>query len=326
MDILNPRDLQAQARRALARGREPKKLIYAFAGINLAMSLVVLVIDLWMEHEISGTGGLGNMGTRAVLATVQQASPLIVSFVAICLDLGYLHGLMRICRGQYADHTDLQMGFRKFWPLMRMGLLQGMICFAVIVLAFQLSYAIFMFTPWSDPLLELIYPMAAAGVTTPDEAALTAAVPLLVPMFIMFGIVLLIAMIPVLFRMRMANFCLLDEPRRSALAALRASSKMMRGRFFAMLKIDLRLWPYHLAMTLLTVLIYSDVLLMLLGIPLPLDGATFATVIYGISALVKFGIQILLRSSAECTYLMAYEQLREKKDTDGVVLGNIFDT
>lgn len=326
MDILNPRSLRQRARQALARGREPKKVIYTYAGITLAISLLILVLNLWLEKQISGTGGLGNMGTRAVFSTVQQAIPMLTSFVAMCLDLGFLYGLMRISRGQYADHTDLKVGFQRFWPLLRMVILQGIVYFALAFLAIQISGTVFMFTSWSEPLMELIYPIAASGSTVIDEATMTAAIPLITPMFLIFGLVYAAVLIPVLFKLRMASFCLLDDPRAGALAAMRASSRMMRRRFLDMLKIDLSLWPYHLAVVLVNLLLYSDVLLSLMGIPLPMDGEVYYLVTCALSAVAQFGIQVLLRSPAETTYLLAYEQLREKRPEEGVVLGNIFDT
>ena len=58
MDILNPKNLRQQAQTALRRGREPKKLIYAYAFINLGISAVVYLLNLWMNQQIGGTGGL----------------------------------------------------------------------------------------------------------------------------------------------------------------------------------------------------------------------------------------------------------------------------
>lgn len=326
MEVLNPRSLRQRANQALARGREPKKVIYTYAGITLAMSAAIVLLDLWLENQISGTGGLGNMGTRAVFSTVQQAIPMLAGFVSMCLDLGYLSAMMRISRGQYADHTDLKTGFQRFWPLLRMVLLQGMLYFALAFLALQLSYTVFLFTPWSEPLMELLYPIAMSGSTVLDEATLIAATPLIMPVFLIFAVIYVVMMIPVLSRLRMANFCLLDQPRAGALAAIRASNKMMRRRFLDLLKLDLSLWPYHLSVVLAGLLLYSDLLLPMLGIPLPMDGEVLSLVVCGASAAAQFAILVLLRSPAETTYLLAYEQLREKRPEDGVVLGNIFDT
>ncbi len=325
MDILNPKTLRQKAHMALRRGREPQKLIYTFAGISLAISVVIYLANLWLDSRISGTGGLGNMGTRAIFSTVQQILPLATTLAAMCLDLGFLNGLMRISRGQYADHTDLKAGFQKFWPLVRLGLLQSLLYFAIAFLAVQLGSLIFTFTPWAESLMEVLTPLLMSETAVLDEATLLGMADRMIPMLIIIGITFLAILLPFLFRMRMAFFCLLDDPRGRAMAAIRESSRMMRRRFGQMLKIDLRLWLYYAATAVMMLVLYADLIMLALGIPFPMEGNVFALVIYGASALVQFGIQVFLRPSAEITYLLAYDSLREKPQDSGVVLGNIFD-
>lgn len=325
MDILNPSTLRDSANHALARGREPKKLVYAYAGIGLIISLLVTLADLWLDNQISGTGGLSNLGTRAIFSTAQQVIPFLSSIAAMCLELGYLAGMLRISRGQYADHTDLKTGFRKFWPLLRLTLLQGILYLALGILAVQLGAVIFSMTPWSDPLMEILYPIVMSGSTTIDEATVLQAYSLMGPMFAIVAVVYVIILIPFMHRMRMANYCLLDDPRGGAMAAIRASNKMMRRRFGSMLKIDLSNWLYYAATMVMMVVMYGDLILAVLGVSVPMDGLTFSLLVYGVSLALQFGIQVLLRNRAEATYVMAYEQLREKPREDGVVLGNIFD-
>lgn len=325
MDILNPRSLQDRARHALTRGREPKKLVYAYAGIGLAISLLVTLADLWLDNQISGTGGLSNLGTRAIFATAQQAIPVLSSIAAMCLELGYLAGMLRISRGQYADHTDLKTGFQKFWPLLRLTLLQGILYMALGILAVQIAALIFSMTPWSEPLMDFLYPIMASGSTTIDEATVMQAYSLMGPMFAILIVVYLIILIPFMHKMRMANYCLLDDPRGGAMAAIRTSNKMMRRRFIPMLKIDLSNWLYYAATVVMTVVMYTDLIVAALGIPVPMDPLVFSLLVYGVSLALQFFIQVKLRNQAEATYVLAYEQLQEKPRDSGVVLGNIFD-
>lgn len=326
MDILNPHTLRSSADRALARGREPKKLVYVYAGIGLIISLLVNLTGLWLDEQISGTGGLSNLGTRAIFATAQQAIPLFGSLAAMCLELGYLSGMMRISRGQYADHTDLKAGFRKFWPMLRLTLLQGLIFLALGILAVQLAAVVFTVSPWSEPMRNAIMSLDITDATALDENTMIYLMGFADPMYIISGVVYLIILIPFLFKMRMANFCLLDDPSGRAMAAIRSSNKMMRRRFVPMLKLDLKLWLYYAATVLMYVLLYADQLLAALGISVPLDPLTFSLLLFIASLVLQFAIQVTLRNRVEATYLMAYEQLREKpKDSGGVVLGNIFD-
>ena len=325
MDVLNARDLRKNAEMSLRRGREPKKLIYTFAGIALAVSLVVYLANLWLNHQISGIGGLSNLGTRAIFETVQQLLPISSVVISMCLDLGLLSGLMRISRGQYADHTDLKTGFRKFWPLVRLNLIQAAMYFAIAFLAMQLSSTIFLLTPWAEPLITVLMPIYESGNMYPDSAMVMDALEAMIPLLVFTGAVMLILLVPVMFRLRMASYCLLDDPNGRALAALRESNRMMRRRLVQMLKIDLNLWLYYAATVLITLVLYSDVILALLEIPVPIDATSFALVLYVVSSVLQFAVQVFLRPTAEVTFLKAYDSLREKPQDNGVVLGNICD-
>ena len=325
MEILNPKDLRQQAQTALRRGREPKKLIYTYAGVTLAVAVIVFLADLWLNQQIEGTGGLGNLGTRTIFETVKQMLPIGSGVISLCLNLGFLGGMMRICRGQYADQTDLKAGFRKFWPLVRLSLLEAMLIFGAVFLAMQVGSVLFMFTPWAEPLMEMMMPIYETGTLAIEEAQLYELLEMMIPMLIIMGVLLLVILVPLLFRLRMANFFLLDDPRGKAAAAIRESNRIMKGRFFKMLKIDLSLWVYYAASIMMTLVLYSDLLLALLGIPTPMDAEIFGIAIYLVSMVMQFGIQVLLRPQAEATFLKAYDALREKKQDSSVVLGNIFD-
>lgn len=325
MDSLNPQSLQQNAQRALLRGREPKKVVLYYALISLVVSAASTLLSLWLDNRISDYGGLGNLNTRAIFSTAQQVLPILASVMGMCLQMGYLHAMMRISRGQYADQTDLKVGFQLFWPLLRMTLLLGFLYLGIALLAFQLSYAIFIFTPWAEPLVELLYPIAVSGGGVIDSATLAAATALLTPMLIMFIAVYILILLPFLFWFRMANFALLDNPRAGAMAALRASRKMMRRKFKTMLRIDLSLWPYYLMTVLLNLVLYADLILSMLGVAIPLDATVFSLILFGAALAIQFGIDYFLRNHAETTYILAYEQLREKPRDNSVVLGNIFD-
>lgn len=326
MDILNPRSLREDAGRALNRGRDPKKLIFTYAGIIFGLVVLVMLLDLWLEQQIAGTGGLGNLGSRAMFSTAQQAIPILTGIFFMCLDLGYLSGMMRIVRGQYADHTDLKTGLQKFWPLMRLTVLQSLIYLGLGFLAVQLGGLIFSMTPWAETAMELLLALSAADPTTLTEADLIQMLILMVPMYVICGIVYLVILIPFLYRLRFARFCLLDDSDGRALAAIRTSFKLMRRRFLSMLKVDLSLWFYYLANGVMILLLSADLILSLLGIQPPMDAKVFSLVVYGIALSVQFAIQVMLRNKVEAVYITAYDRLREKpKEDHAVVLGNIFD-
>lgn len=325
MDILNPQNLRKEADRALARGREPKKVLLAYVLGITGLSLLSLGLSELMGSLSADQGGLSNLGTHAIYQTAQQVIPMLASFVAMCLELGYLGAMLRISRGQYADHTDLKVGFQKFWPLLRLTILQGLIFLGVGVLAVQLSSVVFAMTPWAQPVMDALVALEVTDPAMLTEADVLALLEVMGPMYIIAGIVYLALLIPVLFRLRLASYCLLDDPQGRALAALGTSNRLMRRRFLPMLKVDLSLWVYYLATAVMTVVMYLDLILALLGVQLPLEGKLFSLLVYLAALVMQFGIQYLLRSRVELTYLAAYDKLREKPRDSGVVLGNIFD-
>ena len=325
MEILNPKDLQKKAEFALNRGREPKKVVLYYALITTALSAAATVLNIWMDSLIAGQGGLGNMNTRALFSSVQAMLPVALTLVSMCLNLGYQNAMMRIARRQYADQTDLKAGFRRFWPMMRLFALQVMLYSIVCLLMYQLVFTLYSFTPWAEPLVEMLLPYLEDPSLVMTAAAADEAFRLLLPCLILYAAACAVVIIPMAYRLRMANYCLLDSSGNGAMAALRESRKMMKGNCRKLFRVDLSLWPYYLLVAVSTVVLYLDVILASIGLQ-PAFGWDIVT--YGGYAgylLIQFGAVYFLRNRAEVTYLTAYDRIREKPEDQGAVLGNIFD-
>ena len=325
MEMLNPNDLHKKAEFALNRGREPKKVILYYALITTALSVAATALNIWMDSLIAGQGGLGNMNTRAVFSSVQAILPMALTLVSLCLNLGYQNAMMRIARRQYADQTDLKVGFRYFWPLMRMLLLQVMLYSIICLLMYQLVFTLYSFTPWAEPLISLLVPYLENPSLIMTEAVANEAFRLLIPCLILYAAACAVVVIPMAYRLRMANYCLLDNSGRGALAAMLESRKIMKGKCKKLFRVDLSLWPYYLLVTVSTVVLYLDGILVSIGVQLPVSWDVVTYGCYGGYLLIQFVTAYYLRNFAEVTYLTAYDRIREKPEDNGVVLGNIFD-
>lgn len=330
MQIPHPKSLKQDASRALKRGREPQKLITAYTGFTVLLSAFVTVANYWLGLQIDGTGGLGQLGTRAVFSTAQMVLPMVQSVMLLCLELGYLHGMMRITRGQYADHTDLKMGFHRFGPLLRMTLLQAFIYFGIGVITFYFSMQLYMLTPWAESLYTILEPVVStANIIDPtyvlDEATLMQATDAMLPMFILYGILYGVLAVILSYRFRMASYALLDNPQAGGLAALRESRKMMRRNGWKLFCVDISFWWFHGLTALASVICYGDVLLPMVGITLPFNDTVAYFLFYGLYLAVLFVTQYFLRNRVECAYVVAYEAICPKPKDNGAVLGNIFD-
>lgn len=329
MVIPSVQAIKAETDRALRRANDPRKVILAYAGITVLLSALLTLANALLSDRIAGTGGLANFGIRSILSTAQSVLPMIQSVALLCLEFGYLHATLRISRGQYADHTDLKVGFHRFGAIIRLTMWQYFLIFSITMMLFYLSMQIFILTPWADPLLDLLTPLVteagANAAALMDEAMMDQALQLMVPMLVIYGIVCCVVLIPILYGFRMANYVLLDDPNGRAFAALRTSKQMMRRNKFRLFKLDLSFWWYYGLVALATAISYGDAILPMLGVQLPFNETIGFYLFYFLYLAMLFAIYYFLRNPMAVAYAKAYDSLREKPADNGVVLGNIFD-
>lgn len=330
MDIRNTRSLKTFAAGRLENARDEKKIAAIYAGIVVGLSVLVTLISYCLDLQMNQSGGLSNLGTRSVLSTVQTMLPIAQMLFLMCLDLGYIAAMLRIARGQYASPQTLRLGFDRFWPLLKLSVLQSLIFFGIGIVSIYLSMMIFLMTPLSGSFMQAAMPlMADTSALDPtillDEAIYNQLMFAMIPMLVLFVLFFCILSIPFSYRMRMANYIIIDRPAVGAIAALRESSKMMKKNCFSMFRLDLSMWWYYGLLMIASLVCYGDQLLSLLGVTLPGSGDIWYFAFFGLYLAMEFGIYYFVRNRVEVTYALAYDTLRpeEKKDS-GVVLGNIF--
>ena len=322
MDFKNRRAIHHTAADALNRaGEEGKKLFLCYCGITTAMSLLSLVVSYMLDLRIAETGGLSNMGLRSVLSTVQYILPITQMIISTCLGFSYQQNVLSMARGQGADYRTLPHGFRHFFLLVRLALLQGLIYFAVGFVAMQLSSIIFAFTPFAQAYYEAVEPlvdsMSVLGtVPTLDEATTAAILKACMPAVWIFIGVLLILIVPVYFRYRMSMFCLADEPRMGAFLAMHKSRLMLRKRCFDLLKLDLTMWWFYALQVLISLVLYSDMLLPILGIQLPWSQNASVYLFNGFSVLLQFAVYYFTLNRVNVTYAVAYDTLQQPQEPE----------
>ena len=318
----------AGARLDQAGQRRPIALIYA--GITVAASALITVVNYVLKLQIDQTGGLANMGTRTLLSTVSTMLPLALSVFLMCLDLGYMAAMLRVSRGQYASPNSLRAGFERFWPLLRYTIVQGLIYFGLMFLSVYIAVQVFLLTPLSQPAMAILIPMtqdmevldAAALMENPAyNDLMISMIPVLVMTFLLYALLA----IPVAYRYRMTRYVLLDKPGIGALAAMRESKKMMLRNRFSLFRVDLSFWWFYALSFLASCVCYGDSLLPMVGIDLPFPAAVSYFLFYGLYLAAMFGIYYCLRGHVEVTYALAYEALKpEEPKNNEIILGNIF--
>ena len=330
MDICNTSEIKAAALRRLTDAGQAKRIAAIYAGVTLGLSALVTILGLVLEAMMSGTTGLGGMGRRTILSSVQSMLPWVVGLITMCVELGYQAAMLRVARGQYASPQTLRLGFDRFWVLLRCILLEGVILFAIAFGGIYIATMLFMLTPFSGRVMEVLSPVLEnVTLLSPemvlDEALYDQLMQAMIPAFVMCAIVVAAAAIPVLYRLRMARFVIIDKPGIGALAALRESRKMMKGNCLRLVKLDIILWPYYIGCVFASLLCYGDVLLPMMGARFPWSDTVSYYLFFALYLAVQFAVYYFLRNQAEVAYSIAYDSIRPKEPkTEGVALGSIF--
>ena len=330
MDICNTSEIKAAALRRLTDAGQAKRIAAIYAGVTLGLSALVTILGLVLEAMMSGATGLGGMGRRTILSSVQSMLPWVVGLITMCVELGYQAAMLRVARGQYASPQTLRLGFDRFWVLLRCILLEGVILFAIAFGGIYIATMLLMLTPFSGRVMEVLSPVLEdVTLLSPemvlDEALYDQLMQAMIPAFVMCAIVVAAAAIPVLYRLRMARFVIIDKPGIGALAALRESRKMMRGNCLRLVKLDISLWPYYIGCVFASLLCYGDVLLPMMGVRFPWSDTVSYYLFFALYLAVQFAVYYFLRNQAEVAYSIAYDSIRPKEPkTEGVALGSIF--
>ena len=330
MDICNTSEIKAAALRRLTDAGQAKRIAAIYAGVTLGLSALVTILGLVLEAMMSGATGLGGMGRRTILSSVQSMLPWVVGLITMCVELGYQAAMLRVARGQYASPQTLRLGFDRFWVLLRCILLEGVILFAIAFGGIYIATMLFMLTPFSGRVMEVLSPVLEnVTLLSPemvlDEALYDQLMQAMIPAFVMCAIVVAAAAIPVLYRLRMARFVIIDKPGIGALAALRESRKMMKGNCLRLVKLDMSLWQYYIGCVFASLLCYGDVLLPMMGVRFPWSDTVSYYLFFALYLAVQFAVYYFLKNQAEVAYSIAYDSIRPKEPkTEGVTLGSIF--
>ena len=330
--MIQNRELKQQAEGKLRSAPQHKKLSLYYAGILCVISVVFMLADQLISMVFPETGGLSTIGLRSFLSTLSSILPIVSFILSMCLSFGFLGGMVRVSRGQYTSPNALRTGFERFFPLLRLTALKALIITGLSIGATYLTSLIYTLSPLSDSLVEALTPalssgsLLSEGTLTLDPATIEAIYAATPAMLAIFLAVMLVFGVPMLYRLRLADYVLYDHPETGALYALRQSRLMMRGNRWAMFQLDLSFWWYYLLLAAAAVVAYGDVVLSLLGVSLPLSGTVSYFLFFALSLIADFAVYYFALAKVEVTYAGAYDAIVPRQQpTDGVVLGNIFD-
>lgn len=320
---MDTRSLVNEAKQAVSAASYcPKKLTALHTGISAAASLLVALLTYLLSTGIGDTAGLGGIGTRAALETAQSLLQLVLSVLAPFWGLGFVAAALHLARRQQATPHTLLSGFRRWAPVLRMLLLEGVIYFAITFAAVQLGSFLYMMTPFATHLNQLLEQMANAGTT--DTTALTQLLleldhkelmGIFWSMIPFLAIPALAVIIPVSYRLRLAQFILMDQPQVGALFAVVLSFRLMKKNCVKLLQLDLRFWWFYALEIVVQILCYGDLLLPLVGVEPGMNVVLASFIFYALALVGQAGLYVWQKPQVFTSYALFYDALLPKTQT-----------
>lgn len=312
MDIGFSRTIKSKAKDACSNATyDPRKLALIYAGVASGITFLFTVISYFLSRQIDNTGGIAGLGLRSILTTLQSVLPMISAVLIPFWDVGFLRAGMGFARNEEVNPNTLTAGFRRFGPVLRLLLLRVILLVLLIMLSANIGSVIFSLTPWSAPLMDIAEAIMEAGTFT--EELIATAMPTLLPLYGIFFAVFAIFAIPMFYRLRMAEFILMDKPM-GALPAMLFSHRLMRGNCLRLFRLDLSFWWFY-ALSLCSIAIgYLDVILPYFGITLPISSDAAFFLFYALHLLSQLALSWWAGSFLQTTYATAFDSFTPKTE------------
>lgn len=322
---LNIRQLKGRGA-ALADGNRDRTrgLVLLYCGVIAALTLVSSGLNLFLNDRISGTGGLDGLGLRSALQTAQELLTYVNLVFEPFWSAGFLAAMIAMVRGREPEKYHLAEGFRRFGKILAYIAVQFLVAVALMVIAANLGATIFSLTPMGAQYAEVMGPVLSApglisaeGVVNwelmPMDIFLEATAPVILVILAIFA--LLYSCVSYCFRLTV--YLIMTQPI-SAVRAYFLSTRLMRGHKWQMLKMDLSFWWYYLLRGAASVVAYLDVILSLLGIPVPIDPMVM---FFGTLAAycVLFTVLCLWKKCpVDASYVLAFEAIANPEPVETV--------
>ncbi len=310
----NTKELKAAAAdRLQTHGAAARRLTLIYTLALALLSVGSNALNLLLHSQISGTGGLGGLGLRSVLQTLQEILSYINMFFGPFWAAGFLYAMLLILRDRSPRERDLNEGFRRF------GRIVGGFCFeylaimALTLVVANVTAVLISFTDWMPDLIPLLEAELAQN---PDffstdafyvsETLMLEVLLEMAPMLILMLLLLLPGYTFLSYSFRMALYLMMEREISGSRAYI-LSWRMMRRHRWKIFKLDLSFWWYYLLANLISAVSYLDTILTVAGVELPFGEIFwfFATMVLSWGLLL--GLNLWKKPSVECTYLAAFE-------------------
>ena len=314
MAILNTRELKYRGAAVADRFRpETGKLVLLYCGVMALLGLGSNGLNLYLNSQISQTGGLGGLGMRSMLQTIQSVLNYVNIFFGPFWSAGFLLAMLGMVRGSAPRADDLTGGFRRFGRIFSGMIFQLMVTILLVVGAANVASILFSMTPTGMRFAELMQQLAS------DPGFVTGDINLeLVPLEELFqGLSWLLGLTMVLFlpfhirisySFRMATYLMVERPI-GGFQAHFESIRLMRGHKWQIFKLDLSYWWYYVLGLLIAAVGYLDVILGLAGVVVPVNEMVLFFGTLAAYFVLLTGLYLWKKCEVDAAYVLAFEEI-----------------
>lgn len=315
MITLQPKELKKEAalRLATTHGNH-SKVAFVYSAVALGAGFLTLLVHFITGMMIDNTGGLGDLGTRAILESIDMIFSLAVNVLLPLWTFGMIRTALAMCRQKRTEPRDLLRGFSRWGLYLRLCIFEGLIYFILMYASLQAITMLISFTPLADGIVEAFTPYLEdpelLDAAMADPATMMGLLKAMMPVLILWAAGLPVLLVPVSYALRLAVYRIGDEDRPGAFRAIRQSRKMMKGHKMQLFKLDLSFWWYYLIQILLALLLEVPVFLAGTVIPLSIEVLTLiAGAVQALGCLLLYQKHLL---KVQTTYALFYDTLYEQ--------------
>lgn len=280
---------------------DPRKLALLHTGAVLAISLITALLNYLLSFGVDSAGGLSGVALRSVFASAQTILSMASTFALPFWQIGFLYTALKYAREETVAPVHLLEGFRRFGAVLRLTVLLILMLIGIVFLSANIASTLFMFSSASDGVYAAMEQLIEENVTAITTQQLITLAPQLSWIVVLNFIVLAALGLPVYYRLRLSEFALMDGAP-GALAAIRDSMLLSKGRRLQLFKFDLSIWWYYALQLLISLVASADMLLALIGITLPVNG----TLLYWGLFIVSSAANLLFAWRYAAWYQTAY--------------------
>ena len=301
---MNIHQLKSKSRLSLAAApNAPRRLTLLGVGVTAAASLLSVLLELLTTYLMADAGGLDGLSKRAALSTVSAFFTFAVTVSLPFWNFGYTFATMQLSRQETATPASLLKGFRRIGSILGSTILQSILYTLVITLCLNIASTVWMITPAGMTILE----NAENILSTTDTAQMAEYAKMMLPVYLLAGSLAIVPGLFLFYRLRLLPYAIMDG--KKAFRSLVESFRLMKGRVFGYLKLDLHFWWYYLLQALCAGLAWLDVGLAAIGLPLPGDGQVWALVCYIGCCAGQLLLAWYYQTEVAVTYATAYDEI-----------------